>query len=250
MKASITRNKKIIAVAIWIVIWQFASMVVGEVLLLPSPYQTLAALFELGKTSIFYVSVLTTLIRVMIGLLISIITGVALGIASARYSWLAAFLTPMMSTIKAVPVVSFILLLVLYLNSSTAPVAVCVLLCFPIMYTNTQKGMLSIDKKLIQMAELHKVPSRKILTHIKIPAIFHYILSGIFICIGFSWKSVVTAEVLSAPLRSIGYSLYVTRMYVNTEELFAWTLIIVLLSITIEHFANSLYKNSKWYTGD
>jgi NitT/TauT family transport system permease protein len=117
------------------------------------------------------------------------------------------------------------------------------------MYTNTQKGTLSIDKKLIEMAELHKVPARKILTHIKIPAIFHYILSAIFICIGFSWKSVVTAEVLSAPLRSIGYSLYVTRMYVNTQQLFAWTLTIVILSITIEHFANSLYKNSKWYAG-
>ena len=249
MRAFITGNKKIIAVAIWIFIWQLASMIVGEALLLPSPYDTLAALFKLGKTSVFYVSVLATLVRVLAGLLISIITGVALGIASAKYSWLSALLAPMISTIKAVPVISFVILLVLYFKASMVPVAVCVLLCFPIMYTNTQKGMLSMDKKLIEMAKLHKVSGRKILTHIKIPAIFHYILSAILICIGFSWKSVVTAEVLSAPLRSIGYSLYVTRMYVNTEELFAWTLVIVILSITIEHFANSLYKNSKWYAG-
>ena len=249
MKTSTTRSKKIFAAAIWIAIWQLASIIVNQPLFLPSPVQTLAALFELGKTGAFYLSVLATLLRVLTGLGISIALGIALGIASARYNWLSIFLEPLISIIKSVPVISFVLLLILYFKSSMVPVVVCVLLCFPIMYTNTQKGMNSIDKKLVEMAKLHKVSDRKILTQIKIPAIFHYILSAIMICIGFSWKSVVTAEVLSTPLHAIGYSLYMTKLYLKIPDLFAWTLVIVLLSISIERFTDHLYKNSKWYTG-
>ncbi len=249
MMTSITRSKKIIAAAIWIIIWQLASMLINQPLFLPSPVQTLSALFELAKTTDFYLSVLATLIRVLIGLFISIAIGLSLGIISAKYNWLSILLEPIVSTIKSVPVMSFIILVLLYSKSTYVPIIVCVLLCFPVMYTNTQKGILSIDKKLIEMAELHKVSKRKILTHIKIPSILHYILSAVLICIGFSWKSVVTAEVLSAPLRSIGYNLYTTKLYLDTQSLFAWTLVIVVLSISIEKIANSLYKNSKWYIG-
>ena len=186
MKTSTTRsNNKIIAAAVWIAIWQLASIIVNQPLFLPSPMQTMAALFELAKTSAFYLSVLSTLLRVLTGLAISIFAGIALGLASSKYSWLSTFLEPLISIIKSVPVMSFVILLILYLKSSFVPVMVCVLLCFPIMYTNTQKGMLSIDKKLIEMAKLHKVPEKKILTHIKIPSLIHYILSAVLICIGF-----------------------------------------------------------------
>ena len=250
MKTSIIRSKnKLIAAAIWIAIWQLASMIINQPLFLPSPMQTLAALFELSKTSAFYFSVLATLLRVLSGLILSILLGISLGIASSKYNWLTIFLEPLVSIIKSVPVVSFIFLVLLYVKSSFVPVVVCVLLCFPVMYTNTQKGMLSIDKKLVEMAKLHKVSDKKILTHIKIPSILHYILSGVLICVGFSWKSVVTAEVLSSPLHSIGYKIYTTKLYLNIPDLFAWTLVIVLLSIIIEKFTGSLFKNSKWHIG-
>jgi len=250
MKTSITRSKKIFAFAIWFAIWQIASMIINEPLFLPSPTQTLAALFTLAKTTDFYLSVLMTLLRVLAGLFISTVLGISLGIASAKNKWLSIFLQPMISTLKSVPVMSFVLLAVIYLNSTLVPVLVCVFLCFPIMYINTQKGMLSIDKKLIEMAELHKVPKRKILTHIKLPSIMHHILSAVLICIGFSWKSVVTAEVISTPLHAIGFNLYKTKIYLDTESLFGWTLVIVLLSILIERIANTLYKKSKWYIGE
>ncbi len=250
MKTSITRSKKIIAAVIWIIIWQLASMIINQPLFLPSPLQTVAALFNVAKTLEFYKSVGATLLRVLFSLTISSFIGISLGIISVKYSLLNTFLQPFVSTIKSVPVMSFIILALLYLHSNMVPVLVSVLLCFPIMYTNTQKGMQTIDKNLIEMAELHKVSKRKILTHIKIPSILHYILSALMICIGFTWKSVVTAEVLSAPLHSIGYNLYQAKIYIDTQYVFAWTLAIVILSIAIEKTALTLFKNSKWKIGD
>ena len=208
MRNSTTTNKgKIFAIVIWICIWQLISYIINQPLFLPSPIQTLISLFQLGKTADFYFSVGSTLLRVLTGLFSAIILGIAFGLFSTKNHTIQTFLEPVVSTIKSIPVMSFIILALLYLKSSYVPVLVCVLLCFPVIYTNTQKGILSIDKKLIEMAQLYKVSKLKILTHIKLPAIMPYLLSSISICIGFSWKSVVTAEVLSAPLNSIGYNL-------------------------------------------
>ncbi len=250
MKTSITRNKKIVASAIWIIIWQLVSMIINQPLFLPSPFQTVAALFNIAKTTEFYLSLGSTLLRVLLSLFISSVIGISLGILSARYNLLKIFLEPLVSTIKSVPVISFIILILVYAHSTMVPIIVSVLLCIPIMYTNTQKGMLTIDNDLIEMAELHKVSKKKILTHIKIPAILHYILSALMICIGFTWKSVVTAEVLSAPLHSIGFNLYQAKIYIDMQSVFAWTLAIVILSIAIEKTAVNLIKNSKWKIGD
>ncbi|MCK5128219.1 MAG: ABC transporter permease subunit [Clostridiales bacterium] len=242
-----TNKKKVFAIVIWIGIWQIISLIVNQPLFLPSPIQTIVSLIELGKTTTFYISVGATLLRVLTGLLTAIILGIAFGLLSTKTHALQIFFEPVVSTIKSIPVMSFIILALLYLKSSYVPVLVCILLCFPVIYTNTQKGILSIDKKLIELAHLYKVSKVKIFTHIKLPAIMPYLLSAVLISIGFSWKSVVTAEVLSAPLHSIGYNLYTTKLYLDTQSLFAWTLIIVILSIIIEKIANNLYQNSKWH---
>lgn len=248
MKNFITTTKgRIFAITVWVCIWQLVSSIINETLFLPSPIETIVALIELTKTSTFYMSVLNTFLRVMAGLAFAIILGISFGVLSTKNKISNTFIEPLVSAVKSIPVMSFILIALLYLNSNYVPILVCVMLCFPIIYTNTQKGIFSIDKKLIEMATLHKVSKIKIFTHIKLPAIMPFLLSSVLISIGFSWKSVVTAEVLSAPLHSIGYNLYTSKLYLDTESLFAWTLVIVILSILIERLANYIYHNSRWY---
>jgi NitT/TauT family transport system permease protein len=248
MRNFITTTKgKIFAIIFWICVWQLVSSIINETLFLPSPIETVLALIELTKTSSFYLSVIYTFLRVMVSLGFSIVLGITFGILSTANKYANLFIEPLVSTVKSIPVMSFILLAILYLNSDYVPILVCVMLCFPIIYTNTQKGILSIDKKLIELATLHKVSKFKILTHIKLPAIIPFLLSSILISIGFSWKAVVTAEVLSIPKHSIGHNLYDSKLYLNTQDLFAWTLVIVILSILIEKTANYIYHNSRWY---
>lgn len=242
-----TTKGKIFSAIIWLGIWQIISLIINEPLFLPSPIETIAALFIVGQTTKFYLSVLATLLRVLAGLIMAIILGVLLGLLSTKNQAIQTFFDPFISTVKSVPVMSFIIIALLYLKSSYVPVFVCVLLCFPIIFTNTQKGILSIDKKLLEMAKVYKVSKIKIITHIKLPAIIPYLLSSIMIVIGFSWKSVVTAEVLSAPINSIGYNLYTSKLYLDTQTLFAWTLVIVVFSIMIEKITNNIYKKSRWH---
>ena len=67
-----------------------------------------------------------------------------------------------------------------------------------------------------------------------------HIYSALSISLGFSWKSVVAAEVLSSPKYSMGFNLYETKLYLNTSELFAWTIAIIIVSIIFEKGLKSL----------
>ena len=51
---------------------------------------------------------------------------------------------------------------------------------------------------------------------------------------GFAWKSGVAAEIIALPKQSIGYRLYESKLRIETVDLFAWTLLIVALSMLLE----------------
>ena len=60
--------------------------------------------------------------------------------------------------------------------------------------------------------------------------------------LGLAWKSGIAAEVISMPKLSIGRSLYEAKLYIETPELFAWTLTVIILSIITEKVLTVLFK--------
>jgi len=235
---------RLFAFLFWIALWQLAALAANSPVLLPSPVQTLEALFKLCAKNEFYHSIAATLGRVAAGLAASIVLGVVLGWCASRAKFVAHMMDPFVAAMKSTPVMSVILLAIVWLRAGNVPIFVCVLLCFPIMYTNTLHGILSIDKQLMQMARIYNVPRMKVLRGITLPSIKPDLYAGILIIVGFSFKSVITAEVLSSPKTSMGYGMYTTKLYLDTAELFAWTGVIILLSMCLEKLVRSLFRDS------
>ena len=52
--------------------------------------------------------------------------------------------------------------------------------------------------------------------------------------LGLAWKAGIAAEVIAAPKYSIGAMLYQSKVYFETTDLFAWTLVIIIMSLLIE----------------
>lgn len=231
---------------IWIGIWQLAASLLDQPLYLPSPILTFNALIIIIVKASFWSSIFYTYLRVLAGLLISIIVGILTGIAAAKIKMIYIFLEPLLTVMKTVPVMSVIILALVWFSSGNVPIFVCVLLCFPIMYTNTVEGIKNIDKNLLEMASVFSVSRKRVFFNITLPSLKPYIFTGIMVCIGFSWKSVVTAEVLSSPKFSIGYNLYSTKIYLDTPELFAWTLVVIIFSILIERFIKRLFASKQY----
>lgn len=113
-------------------------------------------------------------------------------------------------------------------------VAVCFLVVFPNIYLNTLEGLKSADAELIEMAEVFRLPFATRFFYIYRPALKPFLLSAFQLSLGMSWKSGVAAEVIGTPLHSIGGALYLAKIYLDTADLFAWTAVIIVLSVLFE----------------
>lgn len=228
------KYQKYLGIFIWIVIWQIGAVLMNQPLYLPTPYQTILAMGHLIMEANFLLSLGATFLRVMSGFAISVGLGILCGALSYKLKSIRFMLDPLVSMIKPIPIMSIIILLLVWLKGSNVPVMVCILLCFPVIYTNTLEGLTNVDPQLLEMAKVFKIPRWRKYREIIYPSVRPYLFSSIMVVIGFSWKAVVTAEVLSAPKYSMGYNLYNTKLYLNTEELFAWTIVIIIFSLLIE----------------
>jgi len=243
MKTSITKaskriSKKILIILFWIMVWEFGSLLIDNVILLPSPLEVLQMLSKLIFQQYFWLCVFSSIARVIVGLVLSIGLGVAVGIIAGLNNHVEELLTPLLVTVKSTPIMSIIILALVWFRSTNVAIFTAVLICFPVIYTNVVQGIKSVDVQLLQMAQLYKVKRKYVIRDIYIPSIKHYIISGVLMCLGLAWKVSVTSEVLATPKYSIGLNLLNSKAMLETSELFAWTVVVVILSFGFE----SLFK--------
>jgi NitT/TauT family transport system permease protein len=84
------------------------------------------------------------------------------------------------------------------------------------------------------MAKTFGLSRWKILRQIYVPSVLPQFLAACTTALGFSWKSGVAAEIIALPKQSIGYRLYESKLRIETVDLFAWTLLVIVLSMLLE----------------
>ena len=218
----------------WLAAWQLLSWNVGKELLLPSPYRVLMTLGHLILTSDFWSSILFSIFRVLIGILIALFAGTAIAILTSKWRALHHIVAPFITVIRSTPVASFILLLWLWLGSDKLPAVICLLMVFPIAWSAATDAIAALDKQLEEVCKTYHFSLSKRLLHFYIPSFFPYFLSACKTSIGIAWKAAVAAETLVVSPHSIGKHLFNTKISLETPELFAWTLVVILLSLAIE----------------
>lgn len=209
-------------------------MAVGSALLLPSPGETLKRFAQLLTQSESWAIVGLSMARIMSGYLLGVLCGVLLGALTARVPFADALLAPLRSVVKATPVTSFILLALLWLTSEAVPLFISFLMVLPVVWASTLDAALHTDRQLLEMARVFRLGRLKTLTKIYVPSVLPQLLAACATALGFAWKSGVAAEIIALPKRSIGYRLYEAKLAIETVDLFAWTLLIVLLSMLLE----------------
>ena len=219
---------------IYFAVWEAASLLVGKELLLPSPLSTFGRLFSLLTKGESWLYAGLTLLRIMSGYLLGVVGGVLLAILTARSRFAEALLSPLRAIIKASPVTSFILLALLWLTSDMVPLFISLLMALPIVWTTTAEAILQTDAGLVEMGRIFGLSRWKIIQKIYIPSVLPQFLAACTTALGFAWKSGVAAEIIALPKQSIGYRLYESKLRIETVDLFAWTLMIVALSMLLE----------------
>lgn len=235
-------QKWVLVPIIYLAGWEALSLLVGKAYLIPAPLETLLRFFALLTDGQSWIKAGLTLLRVLAGYGLGVILGVLLAVLCARFAFAETLLSPLRSVVKATPVTSIILLAILFLTSGTVPVFIAFLMVLPIVWMNTLSGIRDVDADLIEMSRAFGFSAWKRIKLIYAPAVQPSLLSACTTALGFAWKSGVAAEILSLPKRSVGYMLYESKLTLETLDLFAWTLLVILLSMGIEALMKTLLR--------
>lgn len=237
MQAKLLRVLRGIAVAVfWLVVWAVVCYFVNLKLLLPLPYpwDVAEALWRLMGESSFWVVVGTSLLRIVIGFALALVLGVVLAMLTTRFSILHALLSPILSVVRAAPVASFIFVAFLWIQAEEMPAFIAFLMVVPLVWENVRQGILHTDNDLLEMAKVFRLNRIERLHHIRLPAVRPYLQAAVSTGFGFAWKAGVAAEILCWPKDSIGYYIAAAKNLVETADVFAWTAVVVALSVLLE----------------
>jgi len=235
---------KIGSVALALILWQGLSSLPTLSILWASPLEVAGRLLTIWQEAGFFPALWFTFYRIAGGFLLGLLCGVLLAVIAGRFKWVEILLWPYMITVKSVPVASFVIIILIFFRATALSVIISALMVLPIIYTNTLSGIRSTDIELDRMAEVFQIPFWKRLFYVKLPQIRPFFLSGAAVSLGLCWKSGVAAELIGIPTGSVGEALYQAKIYLNTADLFCWTILIILISFGFEKLVLWLFTKA------
>jgi len=209
--------------------WKLAAISAGAEIILPSPERVLGIAVGLYPTSRFLEALGATFLRGLAAFALSTLVGGVVGLTAGFHPFFAAFLAPVLTVIRATPVLALILLALLWFPSGFVPIFAAFLMAFPVMATSAEAGARAADPRLLEMATHFKVPKREVFRRLRLPSAASHLISGSRSALGLSWKVVVAGEVLSQPLRALGTGMQEARVLLETGSVFAWAAASVFL---------------------
>jgi NitT/TauT family transport system permease protein len=250
MKISITKKDRLYTVlsfALLLAIWKIISVIVNSAIIIPSPESTIISLFNLIKTREFFIIIFFSLERGLIGFAISFVLGLFVGFAAGFNRVFNKIFEPFLVIIRSTPVMTIILIALIWFKANNVPIFASFLMSFPIICTNVMEGIKNIDPKLLEMAKIYRVNRTRVVKEIYLPSIVPFLTAAISTSFGIGWKVVIAAEVLSQPKYAIGTSLQNSKIYLNINDVFAWTIIAILIGYLFERLIRLIEKKSlRW----
>ena len=241
--------KVLLPPAFWLGAWQLGAFLVelhvegrGNELLLPYPATVLLALAELVREPAFWGTALTSVLRIAAGMAAGVLLGGLFAALTRASSWLEGLFAPVIRIIRATPVASFILLVLLWTGRNQVPAVISGLMVLPVVWENLTQGIRATDPQLLELSRAYRFSRRKIIRLVYWPSLTPYLRSALTTAMGLAWKSGVAAEVLCLPRPGIGTQINRAKQAFETADLFAWTAVVILLSLFMERFLTRLIR--------
>lgn len=217
----------------WLLVWQMVYFIIGSDVILASPFATFKRVFELAATAEFWKSCANSIFHILFGFVIALLISIPLAAVTARFKFINLLFSPILKLIKATPVASFIVLALFWLKSGIVSF-IAFLMVVPLVYSNLSEGFQNVDKDLLEMAKVYKFSFIKKVRLIYLPSLMPYFVAACSVGLGFAWKAGIAAEVIALPDNTLGLDIYNAKIYIETIDLFALTVVIIVLSVIME----------------
>lgn len=231
----LNKNKKKAGILLfWLLVWELAALLIDNPFLLVTPLETLRSILGMMTERSFYLRIALSVGKISLGFLLGSLGGIVFAVLSFRHSWLEELIEPIIRWMKAVPVVSFVVLLFIWFGSDWLAVCICIVVVFPILYIDLLEGLKKLPKPMLELRRVYCFPAMTALFYVYIPLLEPYLMAGLKLAFGLCWKSGVAAEVIGMTKDSIGEGLYLAKVSVDTGEILGWTVVAVGLCVLFE----------------
>lgn len=235
----------LISLIFWLGLWEILAVVLDMGFILPTPIAVIRRVFTLFRERNFYTSVLGSLSRITGGYILGIMLGILFGALMHCGRICHDIIAPMITVIKSTPVASFILILWVLCGSDALPGIISALIVLPIVSQNIYTGISHIDGNLVEVCRLYGFGPLKKLRTFYIPSLYPYFSSAAILGLGMAWKAGVAAEVLAYVKNSVGKEIYRAKSMLETVDLFAYTMVIIVISLVLESTIKMIFGRSR-----
>lgn len=228
--------------AFWLVVWEVVARYINLSFVLPTVPETFSALISIFSDLDFLLISLLSVLRITSGFLSGVIIALALGILAIRLPFVKSLLSPINTIAKTTPVAVVIMIMWLMMGGAKVPMAISVLIVTPIIWQNLLDGYASIDEGLDEVCKIYGFSFIKRLRFLVLPTLLKYLLPNLVTAYGLAWKAGIAAEIICMTKNSIGQQIYNSKYMLDGPAMFAWTVIILILSYLIEQLIKLIVK--------
>ncbi len=234
MKRYMQSSYRVLSFALFFIVWEGVALMLDNSLLFPRIYEIYLSLKEIVVSDVFTNILWNTVSRLGIAMFISLVGSIVFSTLSYKFQLISILLNPFIVFLRAVPTITIIILVLIWSSTEKVPIVVGVLILFPILYEGVLSGLENIDKNLLKMSRVFKVPQKRVIKDLYIPSVYYSLSGNLPSYLGLTFKVIIAGEVLSQESLSIGGEIFLNKIYLESSNIFAWIVIVIVLNYLLE----------------
>lgn len=232
-----SKSRKALILLFWLLVWEITALLIDNPFLFVTPMEAFRSTLGMMTEKSFYIRIALSVCKISLGFLLGSLGGILFAVLSFRHSLLEELIEPVIRCMKAVPVVSFVVLLLIWFGSEWLAVCICFMVVFPILYIDLLEGLKKMPKHMLELRRVYHLSVSTAIFYVYKPLLEPYLMAGIKLAFGLCWKSGVAAEVIGMTKNSIGEGLYLAKVSIDTGEILGWTVVAVGLCVLFERLS-------------
>ncbi|MGL6105721.1 ABC transporter permease [Romboutsia sp.] len=228
----------------FLIIWELVAVIIKNDIYLPTIGQTFESLKEIVTQNRFYLDVGFSIGRSVISFITALIWSLILGVTSYSYRIVRNFFKPINTFAQSIPNMILIVLALIWFDKDNAPFIVGFAIVFPILYDSILGAMVGMDKGILEMAKLYKINTKEKVLKIYLPAIKFRLIPILISTYSLAFKVVIAGEVYGQPNYGVGTMIQVEKVNFNTSGIFAWLVIILIISMLLNIIQKFILRRS------
>ena len=176
-----------------------------------------------------------TLYRVVFGFVLAGLFGVPLGILMGRFRRVERFFVPLVSVLMPIPSLAWVPVFILWFGLGNAATIALVFYAasFPVIF-NTWTGVRSVNRLWIRSAEAMGADEKVLFQKVVLPGALPFIITGFRQAFARAWIAVVGGEMIAATSWGLGWVIFDSKEFLNTDVMLASLAVIGIVGLGFE----------------